>query len=306
MPNLTLVYLTNRRQPRIDWFIASLARECTVNPEIPKPNIIVVDHFCEEMNESNGVVWTPPKPCVWSGKHRLTQADWFAAGSARNTGIAFCSTAWIAFVDDLSVLMPGWLSAALEATAHPGVITCGAYRKVRQLQVSEAGEVTGHEPFPAGVDNRQRHVDQELKGGIAVPCSGNWLYGCSVVAPVEAFLQVNGWCEDWAGGIGFEDCLTGIVLENAGCKFRYDTRLMTWESEEDHHVEKPFRKTDKGVSPQDKSHAALDRVRHLKRFDNSGQDLRALRAAMQSGAPFPIPADPVVDWFDQQPIKDMA
>ena len=44
-------------------------------------------------------------------------------------------------------------------------------------------------------------------------------------------------------------------------------------------MEKPFKKMDKGVSPQDKSHRALDLARGLKRFDN-GFDLRAMRAAV--------------------------
>lgn len=301
---LTIVYLTARRQPQLHWFFSSLARECNAHPQIPRPEIICVDHHCQEFNESAGPIWTPPKPNVWNGPHRLTREDWFNAASARNTGLALCRTEWVAFVDDLSLLCPGWLPAAMEATTHPRHVTCGSYRKLKQLVVGPAGNAVSWEDFPAGVDNRQRHIDQELKGGVVVPCSGNWLYGCSLVAAVEAFLEINGWCEDWCGGTGFEDCVTGIVLENAGWEFRYDTRLMSWESEELHHVERPMRKTDKGVSPNDKSHAILDRTRHLKRFENYF-DLRAMRASVLAGQPFPIPTEPVVDWFDQQALKDM-
>ncbi len=183
-------------------------------------------------------------------------------------------------------------------------MTLGAYRKVKKLVVDGEGNVVSHEPFPAGIDNRQKHMDPSLQRAQAFPAYGSWLYGCSLVAPLEAFLQVNGWPEDISGGIGFEDCLTGVVLGNAGWRFRYDTRLMTWESEEDHHTEPPFKKTDKGVSPKDKSHAALEAAYKLKRFDNNF-DLRAMRQDVLAGKPFPIPTGPTKDWYDGQPLAEM-
>ena len=106
-----------------------------------------------------------------------------------------------------------------------------------------------------------------------------------------------GWVsEDWV--------LTGIALTNAGYKFRYDTRMKTLESEEDHSVEALFKKTDKGTSPNDKSHAALARAQGLVRFDN-GFDLRAMRADVLAGNPFPIPTEPTKDWYDGQPLGEM-
>ncbi len=304
-PELTIVYLTNRRQPRSEWFFRSLPRQLATSSLRGKVQVVFIDHWAPWAKESPGpVITSPPKPNVWNGPHRLTKDEWFAAGSARNTGVCLAKAPWIAFVDDLSVLMPGWLEAAALAITMPGTITCGAYRKVKELKVDEEGHVTSYVAFPGGIDNRQLHVDALLSGKVAVPCGGQWLYGCSLIAPLEAFLAINGWCEDFCGGIGFEDCVTGLVLENAGYKFRYDTKLLTLESEEDHHIEKPFRKEDKGVSPKDKSHAVLDRTRGLKRFDN-GFDLRAMRADVQAGKPFPIPTGPTVDWYDGQPLSEM-
>ncbi len=304
-PVLSLIYLTNRVQPRSEWFFRSLNSQLQEIVPMPAVEVIFIDHWAPWPTEIEPRVRAyPPKPNVWNGPHRLTKDEWFAAGSARNTGVCLAKAPWIAFVDDLSVLMPGWLKAALHATEFPDTITCGAYRKVKQLHVDKSGNVTFHEQFAGGIDNRQRHVDPMLTGKVSVPCGGQWLYGCSLVAPVEAFLKVNGWCEDFCGGSGFEDCVTGLVLENAGYKFRYDTALLTLESEEDHHVEKPFRKEDKGVSPNDKSHAILDRTRHLKRFDNYF-DLRAMRADVQAGKPFPIPDGPAMDWYDGQPLDRM-
>lgn len=307
MQPLTIIYLTVRKDPKIEWFIASLRRErLNLGAAGPEVSLVVVDHFNHDKARVGGPVRVvAPKPNVWNGQTRLTKEEWFNAASARNTGLCYVETKWVAFVDDLSVLMPGWLGAAMEATKRKdNFITLGAYRKVKKMRVDADGHVTTHEFFPAGVDNRQKHVDPELTAKRVVPCAGNWLYGCSLIAPLEAFLAVNGWCEDFCGGIGFEDCVTGLVLERAGYKFVYDTRLMSWESEEDHHAEPPFKKTDKGVSPKDKSHAVLERVASLTRFDN-GFDLRAMRADALAGKPFPIPTAPTHDWFDGQPIAEM-
>lgn len=306
-PALTIIYLTNRKEPHLEWFLRSLFREMhSIDPPHRiAVELIVVDHFCWKDRPTDGLCRTvAPKPNVWNGPNRLTKEEWFAAGSARNTGICYCRTPWLAFVDDLSVLLPGWLAAAMDATNHPLHITLGAYRKVKKLVVDEVGNVASFEEFPAGIDNRQKHVDPTLKEGRAFAAYGSWLYGCSLVAPLEAFLQINGWPEDISGGIGFEDCLAGVVLENNGWKFRYDTRLMSWESEEDHHVEPPFKKTDKGVSPNDKSHAALDAARKLMRFDNHF-DLRAIRQDVLAGHPFPIPTGPKTDWYDGQSLEEM-
>ena len=63
---------------------------------------------------------------------------------------------------------------------------------------------------------------------------------------------------------------------------------------------------DKGVSPNDKSHAALRRfgTQHRTEFT---PDLRARRDLIARGEPFPVP-DPAHDWrdwYDGQPIRDM-
>lgn len=308
--SLTICYLTVRKEPRLQWFLASLNRERMGFPPDGRPEVrvIVIDHYAPKdrsLDEgTRGFARVRPKPNVWNGEFRLTKEDWFNAGSARNTGICYCRTPWIAFVDDLSVLRPGWLAAAIEATNYPTQITLGAYRKLKKLVVDEAGNVASYEEFPAGIDNRQKHVDPSLTQARAFPAYGSWLYGCSLVAPVEAFLQINGWEETVVGGIGFEDVTTGMILTEAGWKFRYDTRLMTFESEEDHHVEPPFKKSDYGVSPNDKSHKVLELLKGVKRCDNPF-DLRALRDDILSGKPFPIPTTPTHEWYTGIALKDL-
>lgn len=120
---LTIAYMTNRREPRVDWFFASLARELSTAAagELGNLRCVVVDFWADESGRRAAfaalapagveLVHVPPKPTVWQGPHRLTGRDYFAAASARNTALCLAPDGWIAYVDDLSVLMPGWLAA---------------------------------------------------------------------------------------------------------------------------------------------------------------------------------------------------
>src|SRR6185312_8838914 len=113
---------------------------------------------------------------------------------------------YIAYADDLSVLMPGWLNAVREAMAG-GYIAFGAYKKVKHLIV-EDGIVVSCEEHQGGIDSRwPKGADHPI------PCDGEWLYGCSLAGPLEAFLTINGWDENCdACGIGSEDTMCGIRL----------------------------------------------------------------------------------------------
>lgn len=312
---LSVSYITARKEPRFSWFADSLDKQGSVEGGF-HPIVISAQILNAAKIGEAGFTLYRPKPSVWQGEHRLTREDWFSAGNARNTALCLARGSHIAFVDDLSVLTPGWLAAAIEATKFDG-ITCGAYRKVKKLVV-ETGEIKSWLPHlvtspknvmtDAGMDNRWAFLEKQgwdMRRPFDGPqCGGNCMYGCSLVAPVEAFLKINGWCEDLCGGLGFEDCITGIVLENAGVKFRYDPRMLTLESEEDHFVEPAMRKSDYGVSPNDKSHKALEIARTLKRFDN-GFDLRQMREDVLAGKPFPIPTGPTHEWFTGTPLTEL-
>jgi len=298
----TIAFITSRRNSRLrEWFLPSLARQLGAD----NPNIIVIDRFAQESSVEQFKNLTisiyPAKPSVWSGPHKLTKEDWFSAASYRNTALCACRTSHIVYADDLSVAMPGWWEAAKQAAQLDDTITCGAYQKVRNLVVND-GIATSYEQPSSGIDNRMG-IMQEQEG----PCRGEWLYGCSLVAPVEALLSVDGWPEQICDGLGFEDCLMGLVLENAGYKFRYNKRLFTIESEEAHFEEPPMIRKDFGVSPQDKSHAALNIAKQSKTFDNGFGDggIRALRDSILSGQPFPIKGTPEHEWFSGTPLQDL-
>jgi len=307
--SFTISYITNRLEPKIEWFFGSLARQ---NGSGIPVNIVdfhasdlerrkkvegLADHYGINLN------WhTEPKPTVWQGRHRLTKEDYFAASNASNTAIAMCETDWIVFVDDLSVLRPGWLDCVKEAITRDG-ITCGAYRKVLKLDVQD-GEVIQHEEHPLGIDVRERQVGSNT----LTRCGGQWFFGCSFVAPIESLLKINGFDED-CDSMGMQDCVAGLMLERNGYNFWYDSRMMTWESEELHgQPGNVFHREDWGVSPNDKSHKILElinggRIVAPNYFGPGG--LRALRERLIDSGDWPEATIPQHEWFSGTPLKDL-
>lgn len=316
---LTIAYMTMRKEPKIEWFFHSLGNQIH-SFGIPFSVVIIDFHAPREIASfcaASGITafqHGAPKPNVWQGPHRLTKEDYFAAANARNTALCLAPDGWIAFVDDLSVLMPGWLSRVKEAM-NGNAIVGGAYKKVNKLVV-ENGIAVSYEEIPSGVDSRWGFG----RSNRVVKINGGQLYGCSFVAPVEALLTINGFPE-FADGLGSEDYLAGIVLENVGYEIMYDRQMLTLESEELHHSSaqwedtesgrvfhsSSFKRTDKGISPNDKSHAALALARRSNRFENyfGPGGIREVRAKVLAGEPFPIQNHPQHDWYDQQPLSEM-
>jgi hypothetical protein len=307
---LNIVYQTCRRDCRLEWFLNSLTNE--LKSYIGKVHLIIVDFYANERNGFGAplpdfVTHTAPKPNVYQGHFKITRENWFAASSSRNSGLCHCKDGHVVFLDDLSVMMPGYMQAVNDAIAG-NYIMCGSYSKSKNMIV-ENGVVKSFEPYAK--DNRLAHVSKDVTS-----CSGNFLYGCSVAGPVEAFLSVNGWPEA-CDSLGGEDYCMGIVLKNAGWELKYDRRAATMESEELHHAEKPFRREDwhfedgkpviGGNGKYDKSHAALNIAIQSKRFENYFGDggIRALRERVLAGNPFPIQSIPEHDWYTSIPLRDL-
>jgi len=295
----------------IEWWLDSLARQIKPEDEI---HIIVVDFWAKQratlptvnpiqvngiLDHVKGFLHVEPKPNVWQGEHRLTKDNWFAAANARNTALCLCRTDWIGYCDDLSVLTPGWLEAVRKAVAG-NFIALGSYKKVLNLVV-EKGEIKSHEEYAGGLDSRLRHV------GDVVSCGGDWLYGCSLAGPVEAFLSVNGWPEI-CDGMGFEDTCMGICLGNTNkFSFRYVKSMMTLESEEHHHIDVRFKGVDFGRSPKDKSHALLNIAKSSSYFPNffGPEGIRGLRNKVLMGEPFPVVQCPQNEWFTGKLLAEL-
>jgi hypothetical protein len=305
---LTIAYVTSRADPKFEWFAASLKRELSANADMKLADIrvVIVDFWAMErafefdglpVGFFNSFIHVTPKPTPWQGFFKQTKENYFAQSNARNTAICFAPDGYIAFVDDLSVLEQGWLKSVREAQTGE-YIACGAYRKVFKLNFSGTGSAS-YVDNPAGHDPRWRSGSDYG----TVPCNGNWMFGCSVAAPVQAFVEINGYPEA-CDGMGYEDCITGQVLQRRGYKFRYDRRMMTLESEEDHHVGKPMRREDPGQSPNDKSHAMLERYKYAQSFDNPF-NLADMRRSILCGGEFPVPADGAVEWFTGKKLTEL-
>ena len=135
-----------------------------------------------------------------------------------------------------------------------------------------------------------------------MPAHGQWFFGCTSAAPLEWALAINGY-EERMDGLSFEDVIFGLMLTNAGYPLRYDPRMKIIEDRTPAELGTPPRRTDKGISPNDKSHAALQQFGSLKRAGHQW-DLRAVRAKVLAGEPFPIPTGPTTDWYDGQPLAE--
>lgn len=300
--NLTIAYTTARQEPMAEWFDESLQLQLG---EL-KPKVIAVTHQIirfphDDPTESVFDAVIHPKPCVWSGPYRLTKHDYWSQSSYLNTSICHAPDGYIACVDDLSVLMPGWLRAVRDAM-DGGYIACGAFKKVKHLIV-EDGIVKDWTDYPQGEDSRWKMgVD-----GVAIKCPPNWFFGCSWAAPVEALLRVNGFPEA-CDGMGYQDAIAGQVIARHGYQFKYDRRMLTLEDEDRHHNQPAMLRIDPGKSPNDKSHALLKRYEGAKWFDNDFgpfKDLRALRKHILAGGQFPVVGRPTHDWFTHQPLSEM-
>lgn len=319
MSAVTFAYMTSRKDCRFEWWADSLKRE--LGGSFGDHQIIVVDFWSQPMVKDGwklsdvvartryfmqhcdapNLLVTAPKPNVWQGQYRLPKDNWFAACNARNTAFILCQNDYIVFSDDLSVILPGWWKTILEDT-RPNTIVCGAYQKVNKLVV-ENGNVVSFEDSPHGHDNRERHLEGRPPGPFE--CGGNWMFGCSFAMPIEAALAVNGYDEN-CGSLSFEDVIFGVRLMNAGYQFVYDPRMKTLESEELHAQGPVMKRTDKGQSPKDKSHAILSMAMHSKWAPNYFGEggLRAVRERVLDGADLPMQQVPQHDWWDGQPVAE--
>jgi hypothetical protein len=260
---LSIAYITNRTNPRWEWFISSLMVQTTPEQrrdiqvifvdgclwypgarlQATTPTMALAHGFYHDpkrrydlevaVGKQFDYLHIPPKPCLYQGPFRLTSRDFFCASNTRNTAIIAARGDYLVCVDDLSVLMPGWFSQVQHAAAS-GYCVCGAYKKVMELEVATDPDDNGYrvtyKEFPSGIDSRwPRGSDTGI-----VPWTGAGLFGCSFGARVEDLLNIDGSEPACNGGAG-EDFDMGIRLERSGVKIFYNRNMLTLESEEGHH-----------------------------------------------------------------------
>lgn len=322
--HLTIVYITGRLEPHFEWFADSLHRE--TGGDYTDVSVVVVDYWAEnnggldegpDPNERRRyftsrahcpILHVPPKPTVWQGRHRLTRQNYFAAANARNTGAAYAADGYLAYADDLAVLVPGWLAEVRRSVAN-GYVALGAYRKIAGVRVESGVLIAPSDPFdvsdPRGVDSRWPNGSSSGP----VDASGAWMYGCSVAMPVEALLRANGWDERAdARGLGSEDYLTGMLIERQGYLFKYCRSMLTVE--EDHATATPFvREIATAEGRPDASHVILGMVRDTSAnvapnyFPEGG--LREVRRRVLLGEAFPTAQIPEHCWYTGTPLREL-
>ena len=287
---LTVVYITGREDPRVDWAVVDLDFQLGRKDVV---HLVVVDALGRSAEQLGiapkklaSVVVSRPKPTIWQGPHRVTSVDWWANSNARNTGIVLCKTDYVAFLDDRCRLGPKWLHEVRDAEKERTAVVAGAYEK--------------HEDGKLTPDHRR---DRRPKG--KRDCGGGWLFGCTFALPLAWCLEVNGF-EEGCDGLSGEDYIFGMMLGNCGHRIDFVPSMFVSLERSKTHAN-TYARTDKGASPHDKSHAAIARFGKRKRTEFTA-DLTVIRERLARGDGFPVP-DPkgdYRDWYDDTPIRDAA
>jgi glycosyltransferase involved in cell wall biosynthesis len=291
-------------EPCFDWFVESLEKAVAESKiKWSSLRVIVVDSFRRNrpafVTVPTNAIHVLPKATVWQGEGRLTKQDWWATANARNTALCLCETEWIAFLDDRSVIQPGWFQPILDAQKGEYIVA-GSYEKRREMTFH--GGFIQHSGIITGEDGRAKYQKDE---GLPnpTPCGGDWLFGCNFALPLEWALEVNG-VDETCDGLSMEDVIFGNHLKNAGKPIKFDSRMKIVEDRTPGKTGPTMVRRDKGVSPNDKSHALLKKLGDLKRAQH-GFDIRKVRDQARKGFGFPKPWGPKVDWYDQEPLSEM-
>lgn len=305
--NLSIGFITAREEPKFSWFFDSLVAQLHSRDRV---EIIVVDTFKESPRRwtqllgdrllpetIDGIFHVLPKPTVWSGKHRLTNCDWWSKSNSLNSFICLAKNDFIATIDDRCVVDSGWRDCVREAMAS-NYCVCGYYEKRSGMRV-ENGVITDHGVL-LGADRRTQH---------AVPYRTNDVYGGHCALPLEWCLAVNGYAENLCDGLSSEDSVFGITLRNSGYPICYDSRMRIIEDRTPGEIGGGLKRADKGPpgTDQDKSHRIISIIKDKTTSQNSF-DIRNLRARIQHGEPMEsiMPSASSFDWFDGQPIAEMT
>ena len=315
---LSVAYITFRIHPHFQWFAASLARELKSMPDVNPADvqIIVIDgRLWYDSRRGDALLADaagrirfehhPPKPSPWQGPDRQTNRDYFCAAAVRNTALAYARGSHVLFVDDLSVLLPGWLKAHVHAATH-GYVLAGTTCKQRNIAVDYEGNILSFEAFAPGRDSRIDKITEDPQN-----CPGGWLFGGTFSVPTWLAMATNGQ-DEIHDTIGGEDYDFGIRLERAGAVIRISRGCGTYEAEADHHAEPSVVRLDKPWPGPDGPYSSNYLLKKLEREASrcwtTGNDyvLRDVRSQILVGGRFPeVSKGLLKHWVDGRMLREM-
>ena len=129
---ISFVYITCRKDPKLEWFIDALYNQIKINNfDINKIQIVIVDYELQYdkdnlrkymiekiINNRFDFIHIPPKPSNIQGIYKLTKINYFSCSLARNTGICYVKYDYVAFIDDLSTFEEGSFDLILNFTTE--------------------------------------------------------------------------------------------------------------------------------------------------------------------------------------------
>jgi len=322
---ISIIYLTNRIDPKFEWFIDSLCNQ-TSEADRKEIELIFIDYSAPRDIAKESEFWnsnlysfcavrhSKPKPSIYQGEGRKTTGEYFGTSNARNTGVILSTGEYLVFVDDVSVLSSSWWGSVKKA-ADRKMIVCGSYRKDFDMVV-EKGRLVSSRQHQAGKDARRGNGDhiQKIQGGS--------LYGCSLGIPAEDLLSINGF-DELCDSIGGEDYHFGIRLNHAGKSIFFDPKMFTIESEELHVQPYLMKREDRVLSPEqylerlktfgidarntngnwDSSHMILDILYGLRSTWTTYNNYNL--AECRQRKEFPVLNGITNHWFDNKPLTEM-
>lgn len=304
--SLTIGIITSRPDPKIPWIMESLGRQWGNNRV---PVVIVVDSHWPRDLGCRVDLHVEPKPTLWQGTHRVTSEDFWAASNSRNTILCLAQTEWVWLLDDRCVVTPKAIDAVAEAMAGNYAVF-GTYSKRHHMEY-ENGVLTGEN---VATDHRfepwaKRTIayanDPQwlaTPGNLAMPAPASWCYGCSIALPLKWALDIGGF-EEACDGMSAEDTVFGAMLENNGHEMRFDARMGVIQDRTPGQTGPPMRREDKGTSPFDKSHRAVELFHSAKNTSNRHLLMQS-RQAVQEGKPWPLIFGGREDFYDGEKINE--
>lgn len=334
---ITVLTCTGRGNPRFDFLADSISNNLkSIAPEHTFPQWfewLVVDmrlwYDADRRDQLKDAVkgrfpfrHEPPKPNVWQGPTRLTQSDWYALNSARNTGICLSKFNHIVLFDDCLIADANWLNWHMQA-ARIKISLAGCYESIKNADIKN-GEIVSCEKLDDSMkDHRIKVMGEDLPPTKAY---GAWFYGLNVSFPLKGALKINGFDEKYDGQGGSEDTDFGLRLERSGTPVFFSSLCKIYQILDTHDAvcgdpgfarligEKSQRKQKElPLNHDGKLHYANEKlierlIQEPTRISTSPEspDILALRKLGMESKPLPTPTTPIHDWRDGQNLMEMG